>query len=134
MSKAEFSILCLSPRDSNFEGLLREYETLMAENERTNWSCITNKTATPSQRRAWELKEYFNFVAPELVRSKQAADDDDDNPPTYTCPTDMYEHAVLHQHAADATNDEDSPAVLIDLEQIVSKYPGVKKLLVRLDT
>lgn len=133
MSKVEFVVLCLSPRDSNFDSLLREYETLLAENESTNWSCITNKTATPSQRRAWELKEYFNFVDPVLVRDPSTGDDEDENP-TYTCPRNMYEHTASHKNVADATNDEDSPAIVIDIENILKTHPGVKKLLVRLDT
>lgn len=133
MKKVEFAVLCLSPRDSNFDRLVQEYENLLSENEDTNWSCITNKTATPSQRRAWELKEYFNFVDPVLVRDPSTGDDEDENP-TYTCPSNMYEHTVSHKNVADATNDEDSPAIVIDIENILKTHPGVKKLLVRLDT
>lgn len=133
MSKVEFVVLCLSPRDSNFDSLLREYEDLLSENENTNWSCITNKTATLSQRRAWELKEYFNFVDPVSVREPTSEVDEDESP-TYICPQDMYEHTVSHKDITDATNDEESPAVVIDIENILKSHPGVKKLLVRLDT
>jgi hypothetical protein len=46
----------------------------------------------------------------------------------------MFEHAVPHKHLADATNNEDSPAILLDIEKILLAHPNVKKILVRLDT
>jgi hypothetical protein len=133
MSKSEFVVLGLAPRDAEFDKLVSEYEALMLENENTNWSCITNKTATPSQKRAWDLKEFFNFVDPERVR-EPVSDLDDDEAPVYTCPKNMFEHTVPHKHLSDATNNEDSPAILLDIEKILLAHPNVKKILVRLDT